>query len=168
MNTQDTAGQADPRYWTIRDYEKIYGDNLNNPDGISIYDCDACDIILEIDYQLFDIDTAIKEILDYFKNNEYELDKNTINDIKSVHDMSSLESVLKNISEYEFSIMEYEKVPVDHGIFLTHEAAIQHLKNNEYHYSEDAHTYANTAWRSSEEKLWTILQTVDFDKLLKN
>ena len=50
-------------------------------------------------------------------------------------------------------------------MFLTHEAAIEHLKRNDYHYSDKAHTYAQTAWRSQEEKLWNILQTVDFDKL---
>jgi len=28
MNTQDHVGQADPRYWVIRDYNKVYGNNL--------------------------------------------------------------------------------------------------------------------------------------------
>ena len=25
MNTQDSCGQADPRYWVIRDFDKVYG-----------------------------------------------------------------------------------------------------------------------------------------------
>ena len=37
MNTQDSCGQADPRYWVIRDFGKVYGEKLNNPDGFTVY-----------------------------------------------------------------------------------------------------------------------------------
>lgn len=165
MNTQDHVGQADPRYWVIRDYNKVYGESLNNADGVSIYDCNRCNTILEMEYQYFDIDKVINEILKVFDDEEYELEADTVENIKSAYDISSLIDALRDIEEYELSVSEYQEIPVDKGMFLTHEAAIQHLKNNEHHYSANAHTYAMTAWRSSEEKLWNILQTVDFDQL---
>ena len=62
-------------------------------------------------------------------------------------------------------VHEYIEIPVDKGFFLTHEAAIDHLKRNHYHYADNSHTYAHTAWRSREEPLWKILQEVDFSKL---
>lgn len=165
MNTQDHVGQADPRYWVIRDYNKVYGNNLNNPDGIVIYDSDSCSTLMEIEYQFFGVDEVIKEILKRLEEDEYELSEEAIENIKLAYDLSSLAEYLKEIEEYEFTIMEYQEIPVDKGIFFTHDAAEQHLKSNEHHYCDHAHTYAHTAWRSKEEHLWHILQTVDFEQL---
>ena len=50
-------------------------------------------------------------------------------------------------------------------MFLTQKDAENHLIANYYHYSDDAHTYAMTSWRSNRvEKLIDILQSVDFGK----
>ena len=165
MNTQDHVGQADPRYWVIRDYDKVYGDNLNNPDGITIYDSASCNTLIEVEYQYCRIDEVIKEILKQLREDNYELNEETIENIKLAYDFSSLVEYLKEIEEYEFTIMEYQEIPVDKGMFFTHDAAENHLKNNVHHYCDHAHTYAHTAWRSKEEKLWSILQTVDFEHL---
>lgn len=165
MNTQNTVGQADPRYWVIRNYEKVYGESLCNADGIAIYDDYNGILVLETDYPCFGTDSVIEKILNEFKEQEYELDEDTIENLKLSYDMRSLVDALNDIEEYNFRVCEYEEIPKDEGMFLTHEAAVQHLKQNEHHYSENAHTYAKTAWRSSEELLWKILQTVDFGKL---
>lgn len=167
MNTQDNVGQADPRYWVIRNYKKVYGKELNNPDGISIYDPNSCNTIIQIDYEFFNTDGVIEEILKELEKDEYELSEDEIDNIKTAYDMESLVESLEEIESYEFHITEYEEIPEDSGMFLTHEAAIDHLERNHYHYAENAHTYAKTAWRSKEEKLWEILQTVDFDKLMQ-
>ena len=47
LNTQDSYGQAEPKYWVIRDYDKVYGTDLNFPDGIAIYDPADCSTIYE-------------------------------------------------------------------------------------------------------------------------
>lgn len=167
MNTQDNVRQADPRYWVIRNYKKVYGKELNNPDGISIYDPNSCNTIIQIDYEFFNTDGVIEEILKELEKDEYELSEDEIDNIKTAYDMESLVESLEEIESYEFHITEYEEIPEDSGMFLTHEAAIDHLERNHYHYAENAHTYAKTAWRSKEEKLWEILQTVDFDKLMQ-
>lgn len=165
MNTQDTVCQANPRYWVIRDYKKVCEKELNNPDGIIIYDSDSCFTVAEIEYQFLATDNIVNEILEAFKKHEYELGEEEIENIKLAYDMDSLIEYLEEIETYDFEIMQYEDIPVDSGMFLTHEAAIEHLRRNDYHYCDKAHTYAKTAWRSTEEKLWDILQTVDFDKL---
>lgn len=165
MNTQDHVCQADPRYWVIRDYDEVYGEHLNNATGIVIYDSTCCETLLKEEYSGFDIDSTIEEIIKVLDEKEYELDADTIENIKLAYDTDSLIEAMKEIEEYEFSVYEYQEIAVDGGMFFTHEAAIEHLKRNDYHYSDKAHTYAQTAWRSKEEKLWNILQTVDFDKL---
>lgn len=53
LNTQNHLGQADPRYWCIRDYKKVYGKELYNPDGISIYDSNGGSTLIEVDYEFF-------------------------------------------------------------------------------------------------------------------
>lgn len=161
MNTQDHLSQADPRYWTIRDYRKIYGDNLNNPDGICIYDTNSCSVIFEGEFSTDNLDN-IKEALKDFIEDDTDLEEK----FNEIEEYSSLDDILEYIENYpEIYVYEYEEYPVDFGMFLTHEAAIQHLKLNDYHYSDKAHTYAQTAWRSREERLWNILQTVDWSKI---
>lgn len=162
MNTQDHVGQADPRYWTIRDYEKIYGKDMDNPDGILVYDQEACVTVFEMPYRFFSSSEMANEVLSALEKNDYELSVEDKEQIELSYDFGSLCEALE---EMNFIVSEYEEYPIDKGCFLTHDAAIQHLKSNDYHYGENAHTYALTAWRSKEEKLWEILQKVDFDKL---
>lgn len=162
LNTQDYLSQADPRYWVIRDYQKVYGDKLNNPDGICLYDPEACETLYEDEcYSLYDNEERQNEIIKLLKDTgrySEELEEK----IREADYITDLES---EFSDLGINMMEYEEYPVDKGMFLTHEAAIQHLKSNDYHYSGKAHTYAHTAWRSQEEKLWNILQTIDWAKL---
>lgn len=162
LNTQDHLCQADPRYWTIRDYRKIYGDHLNNADGICIYDTNSCSVIFEGEFSTDNLGN-IKEALKEFIEDDTDLEEK----FNEIDEYSSLEDILEYIENYpDIYISEYEEYPVDFEMFLTHEAAIEHLKLNDYHYSDKAHTYAHTAWRSSEEPLWNILQTVDWSNLL--
>ena len=165
MNTQDNVGQADPRYWVIRDYETIYGESLNSADGIVIYDSEQCHTVYKLEYSAFDIDSVINEIIQEMKENEYELLTEEIEEIKLAYDVESLKEYLKDLRGYEFSVMEYQDIPKDKGFFFTQKSAEDHLRRNYYHYSAAAHTYAHTAWRSQEEKLWNILREVDFEKI---
>lgn len=72
----------------------------------------------------------------------------------------------KGYDEYE--AIPYKIVPkiYENTMFITQKDAEEHLRKNDYHYSDDAHTYAMTAWRTPEiEKLWKILRTVDFSRM---
>ena len=146
MNTQDHLCQADPRYWVIRDYRRIYGDELNNPDGVCLYDENACEVIYEGEMHCLRRDEEQKSMIiqslkDAGKWTE-EL-KDAMDDAYSIEDLEDA------LYELDISMSYYEEYPVDSGIFFTHEAAVQHLKSNDYHYGAKAHTYAETAWRSA-------------------
>ena len=82
--------------------------------------------------------------------------------------MESLEDIKVWLSEYtnrNFNIISYKTIDkiYEYTMFLTQKDAEEHLRSNYYHYSDDAHTYAMTAWRSPRvEKLINILSTVNF------
>jgi hypothetical protein len=69
---------------------------------------------------------------------------------------------------FDYNVISYKVMPkiYEDTMFLTQKAAEDHLRSNDYHYSDDAHTYAMTSWRNYETaKLWKILQEVDWNKL---
>lgn len=161
MNTQDHVGEADPRYWVIRDYECIYGTELSNPDGcVIIFDCEE---ILRVEYTIFGDNSLINEAKSYFMGN-YDCDF-SLDDFEDLYDIDDLKEMLEERG-YEITVREYEIIPKHSGMFLTQKAAEDHLRLNYYHYDDNATTYAMTAWRSPEaEMLYKILHSVDFDQL---
>lgn len=163
MNTQDSCEQADPRYWVIRDFDKVYGEKLNNPDGLTVYNSDDGNEVCEIEYRMFGSSKMADEILKELEEQEYELSDD---DKQTICDAYDLDSLIEALEELDFSVMQYEIVPKYFGMFLTQKAAEEHLRANYYHYSGNAITYAMTAWRSKEaDMLYKILHSVDFEQL---
>lgn len=161
MNTQDHVGQAAPRYWVIRDYDKVLGEKLDNPDGLVVYiDHERC---VNIKYKIFqDDDYVIGKVKDFLKENSYDFFENDFDDIFDIDDLR--EWMSEEVPESR--IVEYEIIIKYSGFFLTQKAAEEHLRANYYHYSDEATTYAMTAWRSEEaDMLYKILHSVDFSKL---
>lgn len=170
MNTQDHVSQADPRFWVIkgstRDYGK--GDNweiIHDGDTIAENMEDAFDYLGEL---LEDSDRKIE--LELTKNKYIQIVEHTENgkDAECLTDGEDVVDYLEFIGFEDYEIMYYEMTEIIYPnlMFITQKGAENHLLANDYHYSEDAHTYAMTAWRSGEvEKLWDILQKVDFGKL---
>lgn len=141
--TQPRDGNADPVFWSIRDYR-----NVDTPDGRYVVVLDDGDII-------FDEYTDDIEILkDYLLENTDLLEGDLINDLSDLIDIIDFGGSLQ--------VVRYDRVPyiVDlTGCFLTKEAAQDHINHNRHHYSKDVHTYAMTAWRNPEfEKLMEILE----------
>lgn len=163
MNTQDNLRQADPRYWVIRDFDKVYGERLNNPDGFTVYDSDYGNEVCEIEYRTITTSEMVDEILKELKAQEYELSDD---DKQVIEDSYDFDSLIEPLEELGFSVVQYEIVPKYFGMFLTQKAAEEHLRKNYYHYTDNAATYAMTAWRSQEaDMLYKILHSVDFDQL---
>ena len=163
MNTQDHLSQADPRFWVIRDYHKIYGKDIDDADGICILDGEDNDVICEVEYDAFDKEGFVESIV--AKLVEYGIDPAELTGVNACSSFDSIEEELSDLDIDNYIIVkEFTKIPVENGFFLTHEAAIKHLEENYYHYSSDVHTFAKTAWRSKEEPLWDILHSVDFTK----
>lgn len=175
MNTQDTTGTADPRFWVIKGSEKVI-DN-ENPDELA----------LQIDGSIVTYTT--EETVKYLNENilpdcnkdreNCKIKPGSIWDFKLIYTDGGDE-------EYEdMSVEEVNEFLTDNGyedvnmigisirpfvypntMFITEKEAREHLGRNDYHYSEDAHTYCMCAWRSPDvEKLWDILRKVDWLKL---
>lgn len=184
LNTQDTLGQANPRFWVIKGTEKLY--HVDDADGYELYDSDCCEVLAD----------STKEICEYINENLLEdinsnrlsgeeytvtfkqgilgydkivvrwLDGGCEDDemIEELEDLQEINGWLEN-QGYDYQIIPYKIVPkiYENTMFLTQIDAENHLRANYYHYSEDAHTYAMTAWRDPRmDKLIEILQEVEW------
>lgn len=177
MNTQDTLCQADPRFWVIKGSEKVYPEY----DGYSLMLDDnevACsfeDAASYISGKSFNEDTGLKATAKY----ERDLFFDGVLTVRCeempgweelvFYSMEELVSWLNDYVGYErYSFAGYvllDRIYPD-TFFLTQKEAQNHLKKNYYHYSEDAHTYAMTAWRAPDvEQLYGILEKTDFQDL---
>lgn len=166
--TQDTMGQANPRFWAIKQPLRVYG--INNRD-----ECDGTEVVNNCEL----IANNLKELVEYL--NEYEEDLNIKYDDTGIAEQAViLDSENKEIIEEFFTVYQlvdymYEElgysshelyainykeidVIVENTMFLTLEECEKHLKNNAHHY-KNAYPYAMTAWRSPQvEKLYEILE----------
>lgn len=147
MNTQDTVGQADPRYWVIKGTEIIYGIDDEFACGWYLYDS-------SLDVTVHDLQEAFEYLQEYhFPTEEFPDVQLEYDHIVVVAEDGESE-ILANISDVadwlsdklgldNSTVVGYREVPKYYpGFFLTQKAAKEHLRQNHYHYSEDAHTYA--------------------------
>lgn len=155
MNAEPTM--TDSVVWTIRDYKKIYGNNLDDPDGIRIYDTDTCEAIYEGSWSESDNEckNAIKKAL---KDNVcFEEDMiQVIDKAVCIHDIADY------VNDLGYVLTEYEEYPVDTGAFLTRKSAVDYLKSNRQHYSKKACIHVHTIMHTKEKLLWDILKSVDW------
>lgn len=178
MNTQDDVSQAEPRYLVIKGSEKLY----RVEDDIDGYE------LLDVDGGYSSVATNDKEIFEYIRDEIIpDFNSNTEDEEKIKIDFENEEIHLENEGEYisgtddvvewlkdktcgNYELVSYRIVHkiYDNTMFLTQTNAENHLRLNYYHYSDDAHAYAMTSWRSSEtEMLWKILRQVDWEDVLK-
>lgn len=168
MNTQDTTGTADPRFWVIKGSQKEQGGDDPDMYGLSKHgevvaedtdslcnylnenvlpDCDLteCHIAKESGY--FDFVLTYKD--SFGEPDEELMTADDLNDFLEDH----------GYDEYEVIGITIRPVVYPNTMFLTEKDAREHLEENYYHYSDDAHTYCMHAWRSPVvERLWKILR----------
>ena len=184
MNTQDHVSQADPRFWVIKGTEKEYGIETGCEDGGELICADgggavATDMESAMIYIRDNLLDEIKETDGIQRKIELEdgifhptikisWDDDGFEDGEEFENMEEVaEWLIDQGYDYRIANYRYESKVYPNTMFLTQKAAEEHLKANDYHYSEDAHTYAMTSWRNSEtEMLWKILQQVDWGALL--
>lgn len=173
MNTQDTTGTAEPRFWVIK--ESVRVEDNEDPTDFDVVVGGECK------------GAGTEETVKYV-NGQIFADLNDDEDYEMVVDDAEQ---LKIVSREDGEVFEYETLEemneffYDNGwhntrligyfrkpyiypntMFLTEKEAREHLERNHYHYSSDAHTYCMCAWRSPEvERLWKILQEVKWDEL---
>lgn len=175
MNTQDTTGTADPRFWVIKGTEKIQ--DSDDPDTYGLFshegilaesteavcaylnehilpDCDVDRTNCKIEQESI-LGIGVEFILRY-KDASGEEDHEYFT-------VEELNSFLSDNGYDELEVFGISTKPViyPNTMFLTEKDAREHLQSNDYHYSEDAHTYCMSAWRSPVvERLWKILREV--------
>lgn len=180
LNTEDNVGTASPRYWVIRQPERIYHVDKDEADYFMFIDDDYQELTLEeLKNYLEDVyDDNLKsvdikdEVLTFEYLNEFseEIEKYTIDFNNPFLDSGySVDKVLE-LLELEVSVVYYKEidVTVDNCMFLTQIDAENHLRANDYHYHEKARTYCMCGWRSPRfERLINILSKTDFDSMLE-
>lgn len=177
MNTQDHIGEADPRFWMIRETERIYNVD-SDADGFEIYNESSCNSYSEDEFYDYLGDTILPELYPEEDGYTYTMFQNEDNDIELTiylngepeESLDSTPDIIEHLNDngYEFKICWYREISVlnGNGFFLTHKDAQEYLKHKAHHYSDDAHTYALTAFSPEIEKLYDILHKVDFESLL--
>lgn len=152
--TQDTDGQADPRYWGILETKEEPA-----PDGIGtpvIYMGDGCTMDLE-EAQKYATEYLTKDIeTDKYCDEWEELDKTSMSAfVDFCHEHFDWNDV-------RIVYLDRQQRVAENAMFLTKKSCQKHIDNNRHHYSRPQ-TYAMTAWRNPEfERLLTIIQNIKF------
>lgn len=187
LNTQDDLGQAEPRFWVIKGSERFY--HVEDADGFELYDSDGCSILAKDTKEICEY--ICENLLDEINADRLIGEEFTVaykkgiwgrdcilvkwisggcDEYEEIIELSDLNEIKDwlNAQGFNYIVVSYkilEKI-YENTMFLTQADAESHLKANYYHYSEDAHTYAMTAWRDARmEKLIKILQEVDFKSI---
>ena len=180
LNTEDNVGTASPRYWVIRQPERIYHVDRDEADYYVFLDDDYQELTLEeLKNYLEDVyDDNLKSVdikdgvltFEYLDEFSEEIEKYTIDFYNSSLESSySVDKVLE-LLELEVNVVYYKEIDatVDNCMFLTQIDAENHLRANDYHYHEKARTYCMCGWRSPRfERLINILSKTDFESMLE-
>ena len=138
----DVSCQAAPVYYGIIDREKIVVPEGHH-DLVEYYDADNC---CALD------DEEIRQRIDEYMEITGDGDR----DHAEAHWHEAFD-------EIEAMHMAYRRFLVPDRMFLTRAEADAHLEANRYHYTDWAHSYAMTAWRSPQvERLIEVLHAADF------
>lgn len=163
LNTQETDGQAAPRFWSIMDY-KWEPTSEDHADRVVLFDSDACETI--------DINEYVDEIVDFEGERYLEFDKEQRDELEYIRDFEAPSDIYNWIEENDdnsryYPVYEQELSFIAwNALFFTKEEAKRHLKLNAHHYTDKAHTFAMTAWRAPKmERLMKILETFDWNSV---
>lgn len=141
MVEQDKRGTRMPHLFQIRDWKRVYDDNLNGDERVFI-DSDG-------DYTVIETLEALKQ---YIKSEDVEEPENLEelwNDIYRQWELTDwIDENLPKLQESSYSLE-----PIYINGFLTAKAAEEHLKSNDYHYHPNADVYLTHAWRNSEAEM---------------
>lgn len=173
LNTQPHLCQADPRFWVIRDYEYREATESDEIDAVELFE-DGEGETMSLEEAVM---RAYKDELDFggedhakewLEDKWLKLDENG-----AVQPQYLLADTFKDVVEdyAEHNMMKCVFLTkqwkiVANTMFLTLREAKDHLETNYYHYTNEARTYAMTAWRSPDvAQLIKLLHEVDFNEL---
>jgi len=172
MNTQDHVCQADPRFWVVQGTVREYGIESGYSDGTELCNVDG-DVVAETMEKACEFLNERNarnsgNLEDKFRYAD-ELDSiDYIDDCGDERSLRDFEDVLNFLDNPDYRVAYYRNIDKNYPdtMFITNAECKAHIKANYYHYPDDAHSYAMTAWRSPEvERLWKILQATNWDEL---
>lgn len=164
QNDNHKLHQADPMYFGIMTYDWVA-----TAEGCG----EEYRVIVDSEYDESLEDLADNLITDYGVK-EGKSEKMARLEITNCTDTDDLQCVIReyfnveDIDAEEFTLFEAKRegTLATDVMFLTCEDALKHLEANKHHYSNDAHIYAMTAFRSpSYERLHNIIKETDWDAL---
>ena len=178
INTEDNGGTANPRYWVIRQPERIYHVDEDEADYVEFFDeHNRYELTLEdLKEKLEDLgDDNLKSVkvkdgvltFEYFEGWLEEVEEYMVDYNNSYR--YGITKILE-LLEFDVSVVYCKEidVTVDNCMFLTQIDAENHLRANDHHYHEEARTYCMCGWRNPRfEKLIKILSKTDFDSMLE-
>lgn len=188
MLTQDKVCQAAPRFWVIEDKRIVPTSEDYSDGGYEYFDDNGYETIAHSTEELVEYinDNYAQKGLKAFYNNGDVILVIMDRPVEEDETLEELEPEAEDVIDYLFgdSLTEtlnnqpqvnesirYIPIREEYFIapdtmFLTNRGAKKHLEANYYHYHKDAHTYAMTAWRSSEVKqLWDILDKINWREM---
>jgi hypothetical protein len=165
MLTQDTVGQASPRFWVVMDTVKDYWVD-DGIDGIFVYSKDDAETVFE---------GEIEEVYDWIKEldgvtectNNFYVEFMWNDEDYSIEGADDLQNFLDEYSEdtYNVGYYKYREKIVENTMFLTLRECKEHIESNSHHYNKP-HSYAMTAWRSPQvQRLYEILEKTDWESV---
>jgi hypothetical protein len=140
MSSQNPRGTRMPHIFQIRDWRRVYDDNLNGDVRVFIDSSDGWTVIETIDelrHYISSEDVIEPDNLDEMWECDYHWDLD--------------EWVEENLPKLSKST--YSMEPIYINAFLTAKAAQSHLDSNNYHYHPNADVYLHHAWRNPEAEL---------------
>ena len=179
MLTQDHVCQAAPRFWVVATDKHQELGTEDCFDGMNLYSSDDGEVVCDgnmssiIEYVVYHYSEELKEKNIFFtdKGNfyiaEYGEDENHEESIFCSEELLDFLREHGIISD-TYDLVYYRNVHriYPNTMFLTNRSCKEHIKTNHYHYNNDAHSYAMTAWRSPEVSyLFEILDKIDWKSI---
>ncbi|PEL63259.1 hypothetical protein [Bacillus wiedmannii] len=164
LKTQEIDCQASPRFWVIKDYRFVPGNENYDSGHVEHFFNDG-------DHVPFHKFSDLKEFLEEYFEDEIEENKDLqelLNDAnENFYELwEYIENNMNECGYYSTVFVKKEDFIVPDTMFLTKEEAKIHLEHNKHHYTSKAHTYAMTAWRAPKvERLLNILETFDWESI---
>lgn len=159
LNTQDTMGNADPRFWVVAQSRIV---------PVPLEDAQK-KVVVDANGESYG---SLKELAEYVRRETGS--REAANAIEACWDMDEAVQTIQDDPQFEYldgkpfhlAGLKRDSEIVKDTLFLTHAACEEHLRAYGHNYEEDAHAFAMTAVRSPEfERLLRLLQTMDWESL---
>ena len=172
MNTQDTMGNRDPRFWVIKQTETETC-APEDAEWTAAADCSGIVVAEHFDEFMRHLESDPPAGVGISRNDDGSW-RIASGESGSHEDVQSMEAALEALedagcSEYVPACRRSVSRIVPDTLVLAHADCEEHLRKYGYNYAPDAHAYAMTAVRSPRfERLVEMIQAVDWEVVARS